>query len=226
MDWRSVLFGWPSRKPPEDKGAAAAAASHAEGGENENIYAASTAPESHPGSSQQHRWLFSEGLLHWNQRRRDGAFVPNFAGVNFTKEAPKTRLWGRPIDLVGDERAVLTGVDFAHADLQGCILTKADLRGAKLMGANLRNANLAGANLTGADLTDCDLRGATLDGAQFARAKLAHANMSGASMKGTNFAWADLSHAIVGARNLQDAHVFGALRETIKHSETHQLHPA
>jgi uncharacterized protein YjbI with pentapeptide repeats len=40
--------------------------------------------------------------------------------------------------------------------------------------------------------------------------------MSGAGMKGANFAWADMSHAIVGARNLQEANVFGAIRDTIR----------
>lgn len=173
-------------------------------------------PEAELRASQQHKYLFEEGVLRWNQHRHEKDFRPNFAGLNFLKEAAKTRLWGRPADIIGEERVVLTGADLSYADLQGCTLTKADLRHAKLVGADLRKANLTGALLDNADLTDCDLRGATLDGAQFARAKLTHANMSGATMKDTNFAWADLSHAVVGARNLQEAGVFGAIRDTIK----------
>jgi uncharacterized protein YjbI with pentapeptide repeats len=211
MDWRSILFGWPARaKPAADHAADALSAGN--GGDAVHGHV----PEGELRSSQQHKWLFDDGVLRWNQHRHDKDFKPNFAGLNFPKEAAKTRLWGRPADIIGEERVVLTGIDLSYADMQGCTLTKADLRHAKLVGADLRNSNLAGALLNNADLTDCDLRGATLDGAQFARAKLAHANMSGAGMKGANFAWADLSHAVVGARNLREANVFGAIRDTIR----------
>ena len=178
-------------------------------------------PESELRSSQQHKWLFDEGVMRWNQHRHEKDFKPNFAGLNFLKEAAKSRLWGRPADIIGEERVVLTGIDLSYADLQGCTLTKSDLRHAKLIGADMRKVNLEGALLGNADLTDCDLRGAVLDGAQFARAKLAHANMSGATMKEANFAWADLSDAVVGARNLQEANVFGAIRDAIKDGERH-----
>ncbi|MFM9863239.1 MAG: pentapeptide repeat-containing protein [Micropepsaceae bacterium] len=214
MDWRTVLFGWPPRDKPAPKEAPAdgpdVSPSGGNGGE-ESVYA--NAPETELRASQQHRWLFDDGVLHWNQHRHDKKFAPKFPGVNFVKEAAKTRLWGRPADIIGQERVVLTGVDWAFADLQGAILARADLRHARLMGADLRNANLSGALLNAADLTDCDLRGATLDGAQFARANLARANLSGASMKGANFAWANLTHAVVGAKNLAEANLFGAIRE-------------
>ena len=224
MDWRSVLFGWPARVTPEAKGGPdvpAAESSPSAGNGGEAVHA--HVPEAELRSSQQHKWLFDEGVLRWNRHRHDKEFKPNFAGLNFVKEAAKTRLWGRPIDLTGEERVVLTGVDLSYADLQGCTLTKADLRHAKFVGADLRKANLSGALLNDADLTDCDLRGATFDDAQFARAKLSHSNLSGASLKNVNFAWADLSHAIVGARNLQEANVFGCRRDTIKGEETPQL---
>lgn len=227
MDWRSFLFGPPTAKKPEAKPAADEGASDAtagNGGEAAAVY--SHVPESELRSSQQHRWLFDDGVLHWNRHRQEKEFKPNFSGVNFVKEAAKTRLWGRPIDLAGEERVVLTGIDLAHADLQGCILAKADLREANLKGANLRNANLAGALLNGADMTDCDLRGANLDGTQMARAKLGHANLAGASLKGANFAWADMSHVTVGARNLVDANVIGATRDTLKDPDTRQHGPA
>lgn len=179
------------------------------GGGVEDVYA--RAPEKELRSSQQHSWLFDEGVEHWNQHRRATPFKANFAGLNFVKEAAKTRLYGRPADIIGEERVTLAGVDWELADLQGCTLTKADLRGAKLAAANLRNANLSGALLNGADLTDADLRGANLEGAELARAKLAHANLSGASLKNANLAWTDLTHTIVGAKNLREANTFGVV---------------
>ena len=211
MDWRTFFFGSP-RNADDAKPAEPIAPAAGNGGET--VYA--NAPETELSSSKQHRWLFDEGVMHWNQHRHDAPFKPNFSGINFVKEAAKTRLWGRPADIIGDERVVLTGADLSHADLQGCTLAKADLRNARLQGADLRRANLAGALLNGADLTACDLRGANLDNAQLAHCRMAHANLSGASLKNANFAWADLSHAIVGARNLMEANVFGAVRNAIK----------
>jgi hypothetical protein len=208
MDWRKVLFGGPREAAPPP--AEPMSPSGGNGGA-EGVYA--HPPETELRSSQQHKWLFDDGVAHWNQHRHQTAFKPNFAGVNFVKEAAKTRLFGRPADLVGDERVSLAGVDWSHADLQGCTLTKADMRGAKLAGADLRNANLAGALLNGADLTGADLRGANLDGAQLARAKLTHTNLAGASCKNTNFAWTDLTHTIVGAKNLAEANTFGVVRD-------------
>ena len=217
MDWRTVLFGWPPREKPAAKDAPAQTdgvpSPTAGNGGEDAAYA--HVPEAELRSSQQHRWLFDDGVLHWNQHRHEKDFAPKFSGVNFLKEAAKTRLWGRPADIIGDERVVLTGIDWSFADLQGATLSRADLRHARLIGANLRNANLTGALLNAADLTGCDLRGATLDDAQFARANLTRANMSGASMKGANFAWADLTHAIAGAKNLAGANVFGAIRDGV-----------
>jgi uncharacterized protein YjbI with pentapeptide repeats len=217
MDWRTVLFGWPPRdkpapKPSEPQAAveAVAAPSVGDGGE---VYA--RMPEAELRSSKQHHLLFDEGVLRWNQHRHDSDFIPKFAGLNFLKEAARTRLWGRPADIIGDERVILAGVNWAFADLQGATLSRADLRNARLVGADLRNANLSGALLHGADLTDCDLRGAILDGAQFARAKLVHANMLGASLRNTNFAWANMTNAAVSARSLQDANMFGAIRDSV-----------
>ena len=211
--WTDALFGWLPRAKPAGAQADAAQIDASGGNGADGVY--ERVPETELRSSQQHRWLFDEGVLHWNQHRREKNFITEFAGMNFVKEAAKSRLWGRPVDIVGEDRVVLTGVDWAHADLQGCTLTRADLRHARLAGADLRKANLAGALLNGADLRDCDLRGAILDGAQFARAKLMHANFSGASLKNANFAWADMSHAVVSARNLQEANTFGTIRDTV-----------
>src|SRR5262249_9906403 len=151
MDWRHI-FSWNATpaKPANEKPADEIQPSAGNGGSAEAIYA--HAPETELSSSKQHRWLFDQGVVHWNQHRHKENFHPNFAGINFVKESAKTRLWGRPVDIVGDERVVLTGVDLSLADLQGCILTRADLRDAKLQGADLRKANLTGALLNGADL--------------------------------------------------------------------------
>lgn len=212
MNWRQILFGNGGAAKP----AAPPADSVSPSGGNgvEEIYA--HAPETELRSSQQHKFLFDDGVPHWNRHRHEKPFKPNFAGLNFVKEAGKTRLFGRPVDLVGDERVMLAGIDLSYADLQGCTLTKADLRNANFAGANLRNANLAGALLNGADLRDADLRGANLDGAQFARARLMHANLGGASCKNTNFAWADMRHVIAGAKNFAEANLFGAVRDGVR----------
>jgi len=177
------------------------------------------APEHELRSSQQHRWLFDDGVAGWNRHRGEKEFKPVFHGINFVRESAKTRLWGCPIDLSGDERVVLANVDFSYADLQGCVFARADLRGAQLFGADLRKADLTCALANGANLEGCDLRGAILDGAQFARANLRHANLAGARMKDANFAWADLSHAIVSWRNLQEARLMGAIRTTVRPPE-------
>ena len=236
MSWVNGFYAWlfgvrpkaPEKvdhAAPEGEGEADAAA-HAEGTKEaghahhervehrpapeETLY--EHAPENTISQGKQHHWLFDEGVLHWNQRRKETEFRPNFSGFNFVKQAQRSRLWGCPADLVGDERVVLSGIDLRFADLQGCTLTRADLRRAHLQGANLRNANLAGVNFENADLTDCDLRNAVLDGADLSRARLVNANLTGASLKGTNLAWADITQMSASEKHLRDANLFGAVR--------------
>ena len=179
----------------------------------ETLYA--HAPDKTISQGKQHQWLFDDGVLHWNQRRKETEFRPNFSGFNFVKQSPRSRLWGCPADLVGDERVILAGIDLRFADLQGCTLTRADLRRANLQGANLRRANLAHVNFANADLTDCDLRNAVLDGADLSRARLVNANLSGASMKGTNLAWADITQMSACEKHLREANLFGAVRRVL-----------
>jgi hypothetical protein len=173
------------------------------------------APDNKISQGKQHHWLFDEGVLHWNQRRKEMEFRPDFSGFNFVKQSPRSRLWGCPADLVGDERVILAGIDLRFADLQGCTLTRADLRRAHLQGANLRNANLAHVNFENADLTDCDLRNAVLDGADLSRARLVNANLSGASLKGTNLAWADITQMAACEKHLREANLFGVVRRVL-----------
>jgi hypothetical protein len=179
----------------------------------ETLYA--HAPDSTISQGKQHQWLFDDGVLHWNQRRKETEFRPNFSGFNFVKQSQRSRLWGCPADLVGEERVILAGIDLRFADLQGSTLTRADLRRAHLQGANLRNANLAHVNFANADLTDCDLRNAVLDGADLSRARLVNANLSGASLKGTNLAWADITQMSACEKHLREANLFGAVRRVL-----------
>jgi len=210
----SLFSGWFGRKAGEHVAKSAsvddAAHVHDVPASDETLYA--EAPETTVGQRKQHHWLFDEGVLHWNQHRRDNNFKPDFGDTDFTKDGRKSRLWGCPPDLVGDERVVLSGIDLRFADLKGATLTGADLRHAKLQGADLRDANLSACNLESADLTDCDLRGARLDGAVLVRARLVRANLSGASFKNANFAWADISHIQACFKGVEQANLFGVVR--------------
>jgi hypothetical protein len=210
----SLFSGWFGRKVADHAVAATAvadAAHHHEAPASEDtLYA--DAPENTVGQRKQHHWLFDEGVLHWNQHRRDNDFKPDFGGTNFPHDAAKSRLWGCPPDLVGGERVVLSGIDLRYADLKGAVLARADLRHAKLQGADLRDADLSSSNLESADLTDCDLRGAKLDGAVLVRARLVNANLTGASLKNTNFAWADVSHMQASFKGVEQANLFGVVR--------------
>lgn len=237
MDWRSIFYGGPTPrrgavKPPPAEVAAAAPPPPPDAPPppftpeppiTHDVTAGNGGPPLHTHgpdreirSSKQHRFLFDDGVEGWNRHRTENDFKPVFHGINFVREAARTRLWGSPIDLVGDERLMLTYVDFKFADLQGCVFTRADMRGANLHAADLRKADLTGVLLNDADLSHADLRGAILNGAQLARANLCYANLTGATMKDTNFAWADLSHATVSWKTLQEARLFGATRTTVK----------
>lgn len=210
----SLFSGWFGRKAGEHAAAASAAVDAAHPGvpapEEDTLYA--EAPETKVGQNRQHHWLFDEGVLHWNQHRRDNNFKPEFGKTDFVKEASTSRLWGCPADLIGSERVVLSGIDLRFANLKGANLSRADLRHAKLQGADLRDANLSSCNLESADLTDCDLRGANLDGAVLVRTRLVNANLTGASLKDTNFAWADISHMQACFKAVSTANLFGVVR--------------
>lgn len=211
----SLFSGWFGRKAGEHVAAASAPPDPEHpvepAPEEETLYA--DAPETKVGHGRQHHWLFDEGVLHWNQHRRDNNFKPEFAGTNFVKEASTSRLWGCPSDLVGVERVVLSGIDLRFANMKGANLARADLRHAKLQGADLRDANLSSCNLENADLTDCDLRGANLDGAVLVRTRLVNANLTGASLKDTNFAWSDISHTQASFKTVAPANLFGVVRQ-------------
>jgi uncharacterized protein YjbI with pentapeptide repeats len=66
--------------------------------------------------------------------------------------------------------------------LQGATLERARLSDVNLAGANLKEARLAGASLERCNLTDADLRGADLRGAHMAGATLVNTNIDGADL--------------------------------------------
>lgn len=78
--------------------------------------------------------------------------------------------------LVGDGRALMSGMDLRGATLDHCQLRYADLSGADLSNASLRSCslhavNLTGAQLSGASFEDCILREATIDRAVLAKTR-------------------------------------------------------
>jgi hypothetical protein len=223
MEWITTFLGWIAswfwgrrRARPQDGAPVAAPDGSGDGmtdagaaSSEDKLYA--HAPEAGISRGLQHHWLIDEGVLHWNQRRKEQAFRPDFAGYDFIAQGKETRLWGQPADLDGNPRLVLSGVDLSFAKLSKAVLAGADLRRAHLQGADLRGANLAGANLEGADLTDCDLRAAVLEGADLSRTRLVNANLAGAKLAGANLAWADITH-MAGDGALAGANLFGVRR--------------
>lgn len=105
------------------------------------------------------------------------------------------------------EHALLDGVDFSNADLNGAHLqfselrradfSGAQLRGVMFSGTNLHEAKLMGANLEFANVDhaeayDANFRGANLRGAFLRRINLDNANLSGADLSGANCRHAEM----------------------------------
>jgi hypothetical protein len=101
---------------------------------------------------------------------------------------------GRQAMIVGDAESELERVDlrcaelddlnlpnvcFAHANLDGAVLRRANLSNATLLETTLRNTNLADADLREADFTRALLDGAILRGADLSNAKLEDADLAG-----------------------------------------------
>jgi len=108
-------------------------------------------------------------------------------------------------------QAMVTGRNFADADLRGAVLQHLDLRGkdfqwahaagAVFAGSLLNGANLSHADLRGADLRDACLRGAILTGAELAGADFTGADVTGAMITptatSTAIGWASIPSASV-----------------------------
>lgn len=125
------------------------------------------------------------GVREWNQRRIDGAQVPDLRGVI----------------LQGMD---LHGVDLQLVDLQGARLDRADLRYAKLIGLNLTDATLIRASLDGADLAGCKLHRANLTSAVLIGSDLSNADLRETTLieivfSGTKLDGADIHGATCGS---------------------------
>jgi uncharacterized protein YjbI with pentapeptide repeats len=112
--------------------------------------------------------------------------------------------------------AILKGVDFRGAKLNGASLYGADFNGAKLGGAGLAGVRFDGTKLGGADLFGANFIGADLQGANITNADFKGANLHGVDLSGTNFnkgniklAGADLSNAVLSGSNLQGMDLTG-----------------
>jgi uncharacterized protein YjbI with pentapeptide repeats len=125
--------------------------------------------------------------------------------------------WLQGISLI---RAKLDGIRAASADLARADLRFSDLRGARLDSANLVEADLRGADLARADLRLSHLRGARLDSANLLKADLRGADLQNASLRGAqlvevcldgaNLAGADLRGAKLLAVSFQEASLAAA----------------
>lgn len=92
-------------------------------------------------------------------------------------------LAGRP----AGERADMSGMALAGADL-----SRSTLRRALLSAVCLESADLSGADLSETDLFGADLRNANLSRANLSRADLRGANLKGATLRAARLAEADL----------------------------------
>lgn len=181
------------------------------------------------------RWSFLEALEHF------GRFSVLVAVIFYFKEAPgriKQRhyqAWqvintaqgkggsGGRIEALQElnrDRVPLTGVDLAHAFLQGVVLEKAqlsrgdlsaadarestfnesDMEFANLQSTNLRNARLRRASLQYADFSDADLNGADLTNSDLSDATLDRVDLRVADMQGLK--WNNI-------RSIKGANIFG-----------------
>ncbi|MBV7486026.1 DUF2169 domain-containing protein [Bordetella sp. BOR01] len=91
----------------------------------------------------------------------------------------------------------LRGVDLSRAQIERCILRRADLDGAKFHETDLRQCDLAEARLDGSDfnlamLTGCALDGVSAQGADFSQARLKTVSLAKAVLGGTQWAGAQV----------------------------------
>ena len=114
------------------------------------------------------------------------------------------------------ERAVLSGINGASAQLPGVDLVGAMMPGADFNHVNMYRADLSDANLTGAvlsdgDFTDASFSNACLIGVDFSGSTLRGADFSGAYLIGVNFSGADLVGADLKGAYLTDDNIVKAV---------------
>ena len=160
----------------------------------------------------QHLDLLRQGIIAWNQWRKDNPDIqPNLREVDLRQadlsgaDLSEANLWGARFSGARTRRAHLSKaplrkVNRKWASLSGANLSSSRLRGARLSGVDLSGANLSGADLWGADLSEADLSGADLSGADLSEADLRDADMSNANLSnavliGANLIRSNLSYA-------------------------------
>jgi len=138
--------------------------------------------------------------------------------------------WRQAQSAVRADPSLLTGGDFAEADLSGrdladldlsrsdfyrASLERSNLKKSVLRGAELAHARMASAALYKADLRDAILLEATLEGADLSATDCRGADFRGAGLGGANLSdadlrGADLSHADLSGADLSRADITGA----------------
>ena len=103
-------------------------------------------------------------------------------------------LWFRTQGREG-ERAVLHGVDLAHAVLKRATLVEADMTGASFDHADLSEADCRGANFFDSSFKSACLAGANCDEVDMTFADLTEADLTGTRLRGAYLQGADLSHS-------------------------------
>ena len=114
------------------------------------------------------------------------------------------------VDLLGQDKKGLSGVNLSRSNLSGSDLSGADFTGTDLSGANLSDADLSGANLSGSYLYGADFTGANLYEANLSGANLSDADLSGANLSDADLYGVNLSRSNLSRSNLRRSDLYGA----------------
>lgn len=147
-------------------------------------------------ANQEHIAKLKEGVLAWNEwRRQNSDVIPDFSGFDFSEPMQ----WhGTP---VWNERKW-----FRHIDLQQIDLTRADIRKANLTFVNFTRAIFSEADLRDANLFKADLEEALLTGADIRRANLREAVIRECLCTGLIYTRAGLTDRCLGIRGAENCH--------------------
>jgi len=138
-------------------------------------------------------------------------YIPRY----FAKqEITKARDREKKLILNYGERINLSNRNLRYANLENCILTRADMHGTQLQDARLVKAHLQAVKFDNAKLQDADMREAKLQDAMLLHAKLQKASFIHADMTETYFDGSDLSDArMLGANLVQTSFDDSILRD-------------
>jgi uncharacterized protein YjbI with pentapeptide repeats len=125
---------------------------------------------------------------------------------------------GRVLHDLGEEDAMLDGLDLRDAQLSGIVAEGLMCMNTRFNGANLAGADLYWAMAQGADFAEADLGGASLRGANLRDCNFAAANLAGADLSSDNLGGstrmqgADLTGAALADAKLRSAEFDGRTR--------------